>query len=166
MKQFLLMLLGASLISCAQVPLNKQTTSGYAEGVFKNAQLEDIKNRFIFACNQKGYEIKEANNNKVVCARTMEGMGAIGTQLAIGNSYSTIPEELLIFQLARLNNDVNVSVRNYRQTQMALGQMSRVEIKNNKTTNFMQQSMDRIVSEYDAKQEKPLIIQTTPPLMQ
>ena len=138
------------ITGCAQVPLNKQTTSGYAEGVFKNAQLEDIKNRFVFACNQKGYEIKEAHNNKVVCARTMEGIGAIGTQLAIGNSYSTIPEELLVFQLALPNNDVHVSVRNYRQTQMALGQMSRVEIKNNKTTNFMQQSMDRIVSEYDA----------------
>ena len=148
-----------------QVPLNKQTTSGYAEGVFKNAQLEDIKNRFVFACNQKGYEIKEAHNNKVVCARTMEGIGAIGTQLAIGNSYSTIPEELLVFQLARPNNDVHVSVRNYRQTQMALGQMSRVEIKNNKTTNFMQQSMDRIVSEYDAKQEKPLVIKNAPPAM-
>ena len=153
------------ITGCAQVPLNKQTTSGYAEGVFKNAQLEDIKNRFVFACNQKGYEIKEAHNNKVVCARTMESMGAIGTQLAIGNSYSTIPEELLVFQLARPNNDVHVSVRNYRQTQMALGQMSRVEIKNNKTTNFMQQSMDRIVSEYDAKQEKPLVIKNAPPAM-
>lgn len=48
---------------------------------------------------------------------------------------------------------------------MALGQMSRVEIKNNKTTNFMQQSMDRIVSEYDAKQEKPLVIKNAPPAM-
>lgn len=165
MKKILFLLLGVGLVGCAQAPLNKQTTSGYAEGVFKDAQLDDVKNRFVYACNQKGYEIKEASSNKVICGRTMEGMGAIATQLAIGNSYSTIPEELLVFQLARLNNDVHVSVRNFRETQMAMGQLSRVEIKNNKNTNFMQQSMDRIVSEYNAKQEKPLVIQTAPPSM-
>ena len=140
----------------AQVPLHKKTASGYAEGVFKGAQLDDIKNRFVFACKQTGYAIKEANNNKVVCSRTMEGMGAIATQLAIGNSYSTTPEELLVFQLARMNNDVYASVRNYRETQMAFGQMSRVEIKNNRTTNLMQQSMDRVVGEYNAKRETTL----------
>lgn len=159
-------LLGVALISgCAQVPLNKTTTSGYAEGVFKGAQLEDIKNRFVHACNQKGHAIKEANNNKVVCSRTMEGMNAVLTQAVIGNKYSTIPEELIVFQLARVNNDVHASVRTYRETQMALGQMSRVEIKNNKTTNLMQQSMDRVVNEYNTEQEKPLILQSAPPPM-
>lgn len=166
MKKFGLLISVLLVAGCAQVPLNTQTASGYAEGVFKDAQLGDVKNRFVFACNQKGYEIKEASSNKVVCGRTMEGMSAIATQLAIGNSYSTIPEELLVFQLARLNNDVHVSVRNFRETQMAMGQMSRVEIKNNQNTNVMQQSMDRIVNEYNSKQEKPLVIQAAPPVMQ
>ncbi len=156
MKKLLLISMLLMLGGCAQAPLNKQTTSGYAEGVFEGAQLDDIKNRFVFACNQKGYEIKEASSNKVVCSKTMEGMGAVFTQAALGNQYSTTPEELLVFQLARMNNDVHVTVRNYRETQMAFGQMSRAEIKNNKTTNFMQQSMDRIVSEYNAKRETTL----------
>ena len=156
MKKYIIICLTAYLSGCAQAPLNKETNSGYAEGLFEGAQLSDIKNRFVFACNQKGYSIKEANDNKVVCSRTMDGMSAVATQLAIGNSYSTTPEEILVFQLARLNNNVHASVRNYRETQMAFGQMSRVEIKNNKTTNIMQSSMDRIVSEYNSKREIPL----------
>ncbi|WP_336171747.1 hypothetical protein [Acinetobacter ursingii] len=164
MKKFLVV--GVFLLtSCAQVPLNKNTASGYAEGVFENAQLEEVKNRFVFACNQKGYEIKEANPNKIVCSKTLDGMNAIVTQMAIGNQYSTIPEELLVFQLARIDNNVHVTVRNYRETQMAFGQMSRVEIKNNATTNLMQQSMDRIVNEYNVKREKPLTINTALPPM-
>ncbi len=159
MKKVLLVGVLLVLGGCAQVPLSKQTTSGYAEGKFEGAQLEDVKNRFVFACNQKGYEIKEASSNKVVCSKTMEGMGAVFTQAAIGNSYSTIPEQLLVFQLARISNNVHVSVRNYRETQMAFGQMSRVEIKNNKTTNLMQQSMDRIVNEYNSERGTALIPQ-------
>ncbi|RXS99013.1 hypothetical protein [Acinetobacter junii] len=166
MKKKLVIGIMLILSGCAQTPLNKQTNSGYAEGVFEGAQLDDIKNRFVFACNQKGYEIKEASSNKVVCSKTLEGMNAVFTQALIGNQYSTTPEELLVFQLARMDNNVQVSVRNYRETQMAFGQMSRVEIKNNKTTNLMQQSMDRIVGEYNAKREKPLTLQSAPPPMQ
>lgn len=159
MKKEIFILVCILLTGCTSVPLNKQTTSGYAEGIFENAQLDDVKNRFVFACNQKGYSIREASSNKVVCTKTMEGMGAIATQMAIGNSYSTIPEELLVFQLAKMDNNIHVSVRNYRETQMALGQINRAEIKNNKTTNLMQQSMDRIIGEYNAKREKALIPQ-------
>ncbi|MFU8924915.1 hypothetical protein [Acinetobacter puyangensis] len=165
MKKIGLMIGVLLLAGCAQVPLNKQTTSGYAEATFQGVSLEDARNRLVLGCNRTGLNIRETSSNKVVCSKTMEGMSAVFTQAAIGNKYSTTPEELLVFQLAKIDNNVHVSARNYTETQMALGQINRVEIKNNKSINNMQILLDNVANEYASKQTKPLVLQSAPPPM-
>lgn len=159
------LLVGVLVVAgCAQTPLKKQTSSGFAEATFHNVAINDVKNRLVLGCNRAGMSIREASSNKVVCSKTMEGMGAIMTQVAIGNQYSTTPDEIMVFQLAQIDSDTHVGVRNYRETQMAFGQMSRVELKNNKTTNAMQELLDKVATEFNSKQEKPLLLQTPPPM--
>ena len=65
-------------------------------------------------------------------------------------SYTGNEQSPLHFGLSAEGYPINSVMEGYDKKLWA------VEIKNNKTTNIMQSSMDRIVSEYNSKREIPL----------
>lgn len=129
-----------TLSGCAaQPPLLKQTQSGMAEGTFEAATLDDVRNKLILTCVQRGRQIREASTNKVVCSKQLEGGSAIAAQLALGNSYSTTPDSVAQFTLYQIGNNVNVAASLWAETQMAFGQMQRGDLKSNSHVNSLQQ---------------------------
>lgn len=127
------------LFGCAQQPLVKQTMSGYPEGVFKNMTVEAAKSRVIDGCTQRGIFVQEVNSNQVVCSKSLEGGDAVLTKLMIGNSYSTRPDVKVRFVIYQIGQDAKVSAQQWVETQMAFGQMQRMELNENNQRNDMQQ---------------------------
>jgi hypothetical protein len=127
------------LSGCAQQPLVKQTMSGYPEGVFKNMSVEAAKSRIIDGCTQRGIFVQEANSNQVVCSKSLEGGDAVLAQFLIGNSYSTRPDVKIRFVIYQIGQDTKVSAQQWVETQMAFGQMRRIELNENNQKNDMQQ---------------------------
>lgn len=127
---------------CAsQPPLLKPTKSGMAEGTFEAATLDDVRNKLIQSCAEKGRQIREASTNKVVCSKRMEGGGAVAVQLALGNSYSTTPESVAQFTFYQVGTNVNVVGSLWAETQMAFGQMQRGDLNSPAQVNTLQQAL-------------------------
>jgi hypothetical protein len=133
------------LSGCApQQPLIRQTASGNPEGSFSNASLEDVRNKLVSACSSGGLTVYEASTNQVICGKTMTGQEAAFAQLLIGNSYSTTPERKLRFTFYKAGDKVTVSGTQWVETQMAFGQMRRVEIDGNNQKNDLQSLLFRL----------------------
>lgn len=131
-----------ALSGCAaQPPLLKQTQSGMAEGTFEAATLDDVRNKLIQSCAQRGRQVREASTNKVVCSKRMEGGGAIAAQLALGNAYSTTPESVAQFTFYQVGANVNVVGSLWAETQMAFGQMQRGDLNSPAQINTLQQAL-------------------------
>lgn len=122
----------------SQAQLVKQTASGYPEGVFKDAKVEDVKPKLIEGCSKIGAMVAQADNSQVVCQKTMEGGDAVLAQLLIGNSYSTTPVSFVRFVMYPSGNDVKVTGYQWIETQMAFGQVNRQELKGNNHINDLQ----------------------------
>lgn len=137
-----------ALSSCAvSQPAVKQTQSGHPEGVFKNESLEVVKGKLIEACGARSWTVFEAGSNQVVCGKTMEGGSAILTQLAIGNSYSTTPQQKIRFTVFQLNADVKVTSYQWVETQMAFGQTKTQELNSTAQNNSVQNMLFQIGAE-------------------
>lgn len=144
-KYALATVLCAFVLGCAQVPLNKVTQSGKPERVFANTKVVDIKSKLIDRCATAGLQIDDRGSNSVVCSKTLSGGDAVIAQIAIGNSYSTTPEQKVSFSITQRGNDVFVIATSmWIETQMAFGQMRRQDIANNKQINDVQNFLDSI----------------------
>lgn len=134
-----------ALAGCApQQALLKQTASGNPEGRFANTTLEEVKNKLVSTCASGGLTVYDASPNQVVCGQTMTGQEAVWAQLLIGNSYSTTPERKVRFTSYQSGQDVIVTGGQWIETQMAFGQMKRVEMNSNNQKNDLQQLLIRL----------------------
>lgn len=137
----LVMLLSACVSDQALI---KPTSSGYAEGVFKNETLDSVKNKLIGACSKGGAMIEEVSDNLVVCSKVMDGTKALFAQALIGNSSSTRPIGKIRFVMYSENSVVNVTADQWIETQMALGQVRRVELNSHASQNALQTILDKL----------------------
>ena len=153
MKKLLLTGLAcALLVGCAQEPLKKQTSSGKPETEFPNKTVDQVINGITEYCNDKGFVVEEQNKNYVVCAKEDEGAQGFFTQLAIGNAYSTTPQNKLRFSVSKKGNGSKVWVNAWSETQMAMGQVNKMPFEGNKAQNQMQDMLDLLLPQYVNKQ--------------
>lgn len=150
-------LLGILTIAASSMSIAQQ----WPETTIKNVSLTDVKNRFVLGCTRTGLNVREASDHKVVCAKAMNGMKAIATQVAIGNQYSTTPQEVVTFNIAQMNNDVFVSARISVDTQSAMGQVNSVEPFNKKNNATIQKTLDNVSKELSKPSEQTLEIKTS-----
>jgi hypothetical protein len=128
------------LSACApQQALLKPTTSGYPEGIFSNASVDSVRSKLIDGCSSRGILVQEASGNQVVCGKTMEGGDAVLAQMLVGNSYSTTPERKIRFIIYQIGSDVKVTAQQWIESQMAMGQVRRLELNGNNHKNDIQQ---------------------------
>jgi hypothetical protein len=145
MKKYILPVAAAlALTACAQVPLNKQTASGKPEGLYPSLSLDDVKSKLVEACNARSLMVYEDTQNAVVCGKDMDGASATMVQLAIGNGYSTNPVQKVRFSLSKSQAGVKVWADSWAETQMAMGQIRKMPIDNNKTKNGIQALLDSL----------------------
>jgi len=138
-REVFLTILLSFLFGCvSQQQLIKPTQSGFPEGVFRGANLEDVKAKMMDGCMSKGLIVYESTTNQIVCGKVMEGSDAVIGQLIVGNSYSTTPERKVRFVLYKVGDDVKVTAQQWIETQMAFGQVRRQELKSNNQVNDIQ----------------------------
>jgi len=121
-----------------QQALIKQTASGYPEGVFPDSTIEVVRSKIFEGCSSRGIPIQDTSGNQVVCGKTMEGGEAIMAQMLIGNSYSTTPELKVRFIIYQLDSNVKVTAQQWIESQMAYGQVRRIELNANHHKNDLQ----------------------------
>ena len=128
-----------ALIGCAaQQPLIKQTQSGYPEGIFRGADIEQVRGKLMDGCVSRGYIIYDSTSNHVICGKTMEGGQAALAQMLVGNSYSTTPHQKIRFIVYKTGTDIKVTAQQWIETQMAFGQVRTQELKRNNQINDIQ----------------------------
>lgn len=153
MKKLVLAVLASTLLAgCAQEPLKKQTSSGKPEVEFPNKTVEQVINGITEYCNDKGFVVEEQNKNYVVCAKQADGTQGFFTQLAIGNAYSTTPQNKLRFSVSPKGQGAKVWLNAWSETQMAMGQVNRMPFEGNKAQNQMQDMLDNLLPQYVNKQ--------------
>lgn len=146
MKKLVLVWLIASLLSaCSQTPLNKQTTSGKAEGIYPNHSPEQVIDALVQRCNEKGFVVEDQSKNYVVCSKEMQGGGAIFAQLMIGNSYSTTPQHKVRYSVSKFKTGTKVWADPWIETQMAFGQIQKAPLTNNNVINEIQNVLDNAI---------------------
>ena len=149
MKKLLLTGLVCSLLAgCAQELLKKPTTSGKPETEFPNKTVDQVIDGITEYCNDKGFVVEEQNKNYVVCSKEAEGIQGFATQLAIGNAYSTTPQNKIRFSVSKKGNGAKVWVNAWSETQMALGQVNKMPFDTNSAKNQMQNILDLLLPKY------------------
>lgn len=127
------------LLACAtDTPLVKETASGLAEESYDNVTSEEVRGQIMEACLNRGMPVTDSSTNHVICGHRMRGAEAFVAQLLIGNSYSTTPERRIRFTIFTVGDRVRVTAGAWMETQMAFGQMRRVELDHNTTRNNLQ----------------------------
>lgn len=133
------------MTGCAnQEPLKKVTSSGKPEGVYSNTTKSSVKDALSTYCNERGFIVLESTDSGVFCSKKTEGGTAVMSQLAIGNSYSTTPEVKLKFSISEVGEVIKVWADAWFETQMAMGQVNRMDIKNNSDLNQIQDRLDNL----------------------
>lgn len=137
-----------SMAGCAaNVPLNRQTQSGFAEATFRGKDVEATKAQIMNGCVSRGLMIPETGGNHVICSRTMTGGQAMAVQLAIGNGYSTTPVMKMRYTLVPVAADTRVTVQFWAETQMAMGQVRTMDLNGNADRNAIQDFLSSIGGE-------------------
>lgn len=128
------------LSACAaQEPLKKITASGYPEATFIGKSQEDIKGLIIQRCLQIGKSIEDATQDQVVCTRETDGAGSmLATLMLGGNAYSSNPVAKTKFFIFKEGNATKVIAKNSFEANMAGGRPLSKEVKNNTSTNSVQ----------------------------
>ncbi|MFW8594952.1 hypothetical protein [Cribrihabitans neustonicus] len=137
MKKVLAAMFSAiALAGCAE-PVERmvQTPSGRPEVSFASKSAASVSEKLTAMCAQKGWLIQKSSPQEVVCGGTMQGGGAVMTQLLIGNSYSTTPEQYARFTIYPVNGQTRVQLHQWVETQMAFGQVKKLEINGNAQFN-------------------------------
>lgn len=143
MKRIAPLFFSLGLLACAQVPLAKQTQSGYAEATY-TTDIMTIQNLVVGLCADRNMRIYQQSANQVVCGKTMEGGGSVLAQLALGNAYSTTPVYKVRFSLYQIGSDVRVIAYPSIETQMPGGQVNSLDTTNVNDRNNIQMALDNL----------------------
>jgi hypothetical protein len=147
----LFVLVSTSLVGCAQVPLNYSTPSGQPEITIADTKVADVRGYIIGKAAANGSRIVAADDSRIVISRTMEGGQAVMTQLAIGNAYSTTPTQNVQMIMVQQDANVTVYVSGWTESQMAFGQVNRLEADSNAAKNELQAALIKLKTGYDSK---------------
>lgn len=112
-----------------------RTPSGRPEVVFATRNTASIAEKITARCAVKGLLIRKTSPNEVICGGTMSGGDAMLAQLAIGNSYSTTPEQFIRFTIFIVNAQTRVQTYQWIETQTAFGQTNKLELNSGKHFN-------------------------------
>lgn len=110
-----------------EVPL-AATPSGRPEVMFATRSATSVSEKLVGLCAQRGFLVQKAEASEVICGGTMDGGDAMLAQVMIGNSYSTTPEEYIRFSIFPYQGGIRVQAYQWIQTQMAFGQMQKLEL--------------------------------------
>ena len=126
-----------SLTACASgTPIN--TPSGWPEALFATDNKSEVLDRIASGCADRGLYVTSQNSSHVMCERTMDDLGGVFAQAILGNSYSTTPQMKVRFSAFQSGDKVRVQAHPWVETQMALGQINRADIRSGKTASDIQ----------------------------
>jgi hypothetical protein len=150
--------------ACApQQQLLKHTPSGYPEATIAARTVDEVRASLMEACIQVGALVQESAGNNVLCSKTMTGGDAVLASLLVGNSYSTPPEQKIRFTVFQLQGNVRVTAQQWIETQMALGQIRRMELNGNNHRNSVQAMLDRLGPAHDSEPSPAPVIAPSAP---
>ena len=118
-----------------------QTPSGRPEANFVNKSPNHVSQALASRCLGRGLLVQEASTNRVKCGGQMAGGDAVMTQLLIGNSYSTTPEQYVQFTLVPTSNGTRVQTQQWVETTMAFGQVQKLEVNSGQAFNSVQKAL-------------------------
>lgn len=131
----------AALAACEQVDKVAETPTGRPEVSFSTKDVQSVTNKIPGICSQVGLMVQSVSSNEVICGGTMSGGQAVMTQLAIGNSYSTTPEQHVRFTTFPVGNETRVQAYRWAETVMPFGQVRKLEITSHESFNEIMKAM-------------------------
>lgn len=130
------------------------TPSGNTEAIF-DLPLQQASDRMANACLDQGWTMIESSSTMVVCEPPMNFGQSLLASLAIGNQYSTPPRTFYRFNLAGLGGSTRVQVSAWVETQMAFGQVRRMELATDKYHNSAMGFFRNVGARYPAGTSYP-----------
>lgn len=122
----------ACLAGCAVPPARiAQTLSRRPEVIIEADDVDLVKSEVINEMQMRGFFLQDDSKYRLVFTKELEGGQAILTQLVIGNSYSTTPVAQCAFNLSATGNGIKVVEFSSISTQMAMGQIQRMDMRDN-----------------------------------
>lgn len=139
MKLAFIILIPLFLASCAttQPPLAFKSSSGKPEMLFEKSNIKEVRNKVKNECLDKNLEFEARGDRVLHCWGGMQGASSVAAQLLIGNSYSTTPVKKINFYFTQKSSDVLVKASGWVETQMAFGQVRRMELTTNQDKNAL-----------------------------
>lgn len=157
MKKLAVLPLLILLSACATQTRITETPSGMPEIVIRTTDKQAIKNNLIARNAQSGWFL-ERETDSTLFFTYVDDSGSFRsalTQALIGNAYSTPPKyeaNYLLFPAGEGAYKVQVQVS--VSTQMAMGQVNRVSLKDNVTVfNGFQRQLQKVKQEIEAAEE-------------
>lgn len=117
-------------------PLLAVTPSGTPEMMFPAKAGETVAVLARQCMNQR-WTVTSTTSNEVVCEAPLGTGQSILAQALMGNSYSTAPRRFVRFNASELDGISRVQVSGWMETQMAFGQIKRVELDTVEFQNSM-----------------------------
>ncbi len=103
--------------------------------------VDKAQPKVIEGCIKSGWTVVQATPNSVTCKIPMSMGKSVLSQMLIGNSYSTPPEQLIQFFFASHEHGSQIQTSSWIETQMAFGQMRRQELSGRKIDGQVAQLM-------------------------
>lgn len=123
--------------ACATgTPIN--TPSGWPEALFNTDDKSHVLDSIANGCADRGLYVTSQTSTHVMCERAMEDLSGVFAQAILGNSYSTTPQMKVRFSAFQAGESVRVQAHPWVETQMALGQINRADIKTGRTASDIQ----------------------------
>lgn len=145
-RSFLVGATALLLTACATgTPIN--TPSGWPEALFDTSDKTQVLDRIANGCADKGLYVTGQSGTNVMCERTMDDLGGVFAQALLGNSYSTTPQMKVRFSAFQTGDKVRVQAHPWIETQMALGQTNRADIKSGQTVSEIQEFLTMLAAQ-------------------
>lgn len=107
------------------------TPSGRPEIMINSTDFDLVKSTIINEMQMQDFLLSDDSKYRLVFTKQMKGGDAALAQLAIGNSYSTTPVAEFSFNISQVGDQIKVIGFSSVSTQMAFGQVNRMDMKNN-----------------------------------
>jgi len=134
------------LTGCATPePVLRETDSGYAEWTYADTTPAGIGSKIEAYCVSKGLFIDSSTEHEITCSKEVDkGLKGDFTQLLLGNAYSTRPVHKIRFVLLTQSKHTRVIAYPWLETQMAGGQVRRVETNSSQNRNSLQRFLQSL----------------------
>lgn len=143
----------AALVACGTAPERiAATTSSYPEIEIKTVDKDAIRSNLIRRNLDTGWSLEQETPSMLLFTK-VDSSGSVGsavTQALIGNRYSTPPKYELKYTLASYKDFTKVITHLSVSTQMAMGQINRMELNGNTDFNNLQMQLNRVKGEIES----------------